>query len=43
MATAAKSTGAASARQAAFDWQDPFQLTAQLSDEERLVQQTAAE
>ncbi len=43
MATAAKSTASASARHAAFDWQDPFQLMAQLGDEERLVRETAAE
>ena len=43
MATAAKSAGSASARHAAFDWQDPFQLMAQLGDEERLVRDTAAE
>ena len=43
MATAAKSAGSASARQATFDWQDPFQLMTQLSDEERLVRETAAE
>jgi len=43
MATAAKSAGAASARQAAFDWQDPFRLMDQLGDEERLILETAAD
>jgi glutaryl-CoA dehydrogenase len=43
MATVAKTAGAASAQRAAFDWQDPFHLADQLGDEERLVQQTAAE
>jgi glutaryl-CoA dehydrogenase len=42
MAVAAvKADGAASARLAAFDWQDPFHLAEQLSDEERLVQEAA--
>jgi glutaryl-CoA dehydrogenase len=40
-AASAKASGPASASLAAFDWQDPFHLTDQLGDEERLVQEAA--
>ena len=41
MATAKAASGAASARLAEFDWQDPFRLAELLTDEERLVRDAA--
>jgi glutaryl-CoA dehydrogenase len=41
MAEAQKKTGAASAKLAAFQWDDPFLLEEQLSEEERMVRDTA--
>ena len=43
MATAKAASGAASARLAEFDWQDPFRLAELLTDEERLVRDAAHE